>query len=173
MTKKKDPSLKKKTGRPSRYNPELHPDTARSLARKGKTNQQIAEALGVNLDTVQTWINTYPEFSEALKEGKAPADAKVERCLFQRAIGYKITEKKVIQLPDGTVRKEVTEKEIAPDTTAQIFWLKNRLPGEWRDKVQQEITGKDGAPIKTETTLNLAAEVKKYARLLNDVAVPK
>ena len=101
----------------------------------------------MNLDTVQVWINTYPEFSDALKEGKAPADAKVERSLFQRAIGYKITEKKVIQNPDGSTRKEVTEKEVAPDTTAQIFWLKNRLPGEWRDKHEQEITGKDGTPL--------------------------
>jgi len=166
MTKKKDASEKKKMGRPSRYNPDIHPDTARSLARKGKTNQQIAEAIGVNLDTVQVWINTYPDFSEALKEGKAPADAKVERSLFQRAIGYKITEKKVVQLPDGTKRMEVTEKEVVPDTTAQIFWLKNRLPGEWRDKQIQEITGKDGAPIKTETTLNIAEEVKKLVGIL-------
>jgi len=166
MTKKKDASEKKKMGRPSRYNPDIHPDTARSLARKGKTNQQIAEAIGVNLDTVQVWINTYPDFSEALKEGKAPADAKVERSLFQRAIGYKYTEKKVIQLPDGKKRMEVTEKEVAPDTTAQIFWLKNRLPAEWRDKQIQEITGKDGAPIKTETTLNITEEVKKLVGIL-------
>jgi hypothetical protein len=101
----------------------------------------------VSLDTIQVWINQYPEFSEALKEGKAPADAKVEKSLFQRAIGYKYTEKKVIQLPDGTIRKEVTEKEVVPDVTAQIFWLKNRLPAEWRDKTLQEITGKDGTPL--------------------------
>ena len=141
MTKKKPDGEKKKMGRPSRYNPDIHPDTARSLARKGKTNLQIAEAIGVNLDTVQTWINTYPDFSDALKEGKAPADAKVERSLYQRAIGYKITEKKVIQLSDGTKRMELTEKEVAPDTTAQIFWLKNRLPGEWRDKQTVELGG--------------------------------
>jgi hypothetical protein len=166
MTKKKPAGEKKKTGRPSRYNPDLHPDTARSLARKGKTNHQIAEALGVNLDTVQTWINTYPEFSEALKEGKAPADAKVERSLFQRAIGYKITEKKVIQMPDGSTRKEVTEKEVAPDTTAQIFWLKNRLPGEWRDKQVLEHGGTDGQPIKVEMKLDIEKEVKKLVGIL-------
>jgi transposase-like protein len=134
-------------GRPSPYNPDIHPETARSLARKGKTNLQIAQAIGVSLDTIQVWINQYPEFSEALKEGKAPADAKVEKSLFQRAIGYKYTEKKVIQLPDGTIRKEVTEKEVAPDVTAQIFWLKNRLPDEWRDKSNLEHSGPGGTPI--------------------------
>jgi hypothetical protein len=101
----------------------------------------------VSLDTIQVWINQYPEFSEALKEGKAPADAKVEKSLYQRAIGYKYTEKKVIQLPDGTIRKEVTEKEVAPDVTAQIFWLKNRLPDEWRDKSNLEHSGPGGTPI--------------------------
>ena len=62
-------------------------------------------------------------------------------------MGWKITEKKVIQNPDGSKRMEITEKEIPPDTTALIFWLKNRRPQEWRDKHEQEITGKDGTPL--------------------------
>lgn len=162
MTKKKPEGEKKKRGRKSLYDPEIHPETARSLARKGKTNLQIAETIGVNLDTIQTWINQYPEFSEALKEGKAPADAKVEKSLFQRAIGYKYQEKKVIQLPDGTKRMEITEKEVVPDTTAQIFWLKNRLPQEWRDKHEQILTGEGGKPIKIEwVTVSNAARIIK------------
>lgn len=32
-------------------------------------------------------------------------------------------------------------KEVEPDTTAQIFWLKNRKPDKWRDKQDVQISG--------------------------------
>jgi transposase-like protein len=147
MTKKKSDGEKKKKGRKSLYNPEFHPKKAGELALMGKTNEEIGKILGVTIETLNQWRKQYPEFSDAIKGNKDQADAPVVRSLYQRAIGYKYTEKRVVKNPDGTVRQELTEKEVAPDVTAQIFWLKNRQPKDWRDKQIQEITGKDGAPL--------------------------
>ena len=166
MTKKKAASELKKRGRHSLYNPDIHPKKAHGFALMGKTDKEISKALGVSENTLNEWKKDYPEFTEALKNSKDTADAPVVKSLYQRALGYEYTEKKVIENPDGTRRKEVTIKQVAPDVTAQIFWLKNRQPKDWRDKQVQEITGKDGGPVKTETTLNIAAEVKKLVGIL-------
>jgi transposase-like protein len=152
LTKKKSPSEKTgKRGRPPAYKPEFHPKLVLELAEQGKTNEEIAESLGISTPTLWVWAKKYPEFLSALKEGKDQADKGAIKTLYQRAMGWKITEKKVIQNPDGSKRMEITEKEIPPDTTALIFWLKNRRPQEWRDKHEQEITGKDGTPLPVPT----------------------
>ena len=156
-----------KRGAPSKYDPEKHPRTALAFARKGATNPEIAGVLGVSHETLNQWCKKYPELSDALKCGKAEADSKVETSLYQRAIGYEYIERKEFISPSGQKRFEISYKFIPPDTTAQIFWLKNRRPDEWRDKQQQEITGKDGGPI--EHQINVPEEVKKVAHLLPDV----
>jgi hypothetical protein len=167
MTKKKDADKLKKRGRKSLFNPNKHPQQVKALAEQGKTNEQIADALNINVDTLKEWMKKYPEFSTTIKEGKAYADGEVIDSLFARAKGgIKIKEITVIQNPDGTTRKEIKEKEMPPDVTAQKFWLMNRDPKTWRERQSQEITGKDGAPIKTETTLNISEEVKKLVRIL-------
>ena len=173
MTKKKPVGEQKKRGRKSLYNPEFHPQKAGELALMGKTAIEIAECFGVNADTIAEWKKQHPEFSDSLKLNRDQADAPVVKSLYQRALGYEYKEIKVIENPDGTRRKEVTIKRVAPDVTAQIFWLKNRQPADWRDVHKQEITGKDGGAIKTETKLNVSEEVKKYARLLNNVTIPE
>ena len=147
MTKKKPVEEKKKAGRKSLYNPEFHPKRAGELALMGKTDIQISKALGISEDTLNEWKKRYPEFTESLKDHKDIVDSGVVKSLLQRANGYEYTEKKVIQNPDGTTRKEVTVKQVAPDVTAQIFWLKNRQPKDWRDKQIQEISGPDGGPM--------------------------
>ncbi len=134
-------------GRRSKYDPDHTPETVKALARKGHTIDEIAKVIGVTDSTIYEWQNKYSEFSDALKEGKAPADARVEAALYKRAVGYSYQEKKLIKLPNGGERKEIVEKHVPPDVTAQIFWLKNRLPNEWRDKTQQELSGQGGGPI--------------------------
>lgn len=119
-------------GRKPIYDPHLHPNVAHFLAREGFTNVQIAQAMGVNQDTIQTWIKTHSEFSEAIKAGKIPADARVVSGLYLRAIGCFVTERKVIEYPNGERRTETTTKEIPPDPHAGLAWLYNRCPDQWR-----------------------------------------
>lgn len=127
-------------------------------AREGLTDEQIAEKLGIATSTLYDYKNKYSEFSEALKRGKEVIDFEVENALLKRALGYEYTE--VTQ--ERTVRKDekgnvitdihglpcyemvvtkTVKKEVIPDTTAQIFWLKNRKPNEWRDKRDVEHSG--------------------------------
>ena len=141
MTKKKPVGELKKRGRKSIYNPDIHPKKAHGLALMGKTDKEISKSIGVSENTLNEWKRDYPEFTEALKSSKDQADAPVVKSLYQRALGYEYTEKKVVKNPDGTTRQELTAKQVAPDVTAQIFWLKNRQPKDWRDKHDIEYTG--------------------------------
>jgi len=146
MTKKKDAKDLKKRGRKSLFNPNKHPQQVKELAEQGKTNEQIAEALSISTVTLNAWMNKNPEFLKAIKGGKNHADGEVIDSLFNRAKGgIKVKEKRIIENPDGTTRKEITEKELPPDPTSIKFWLMNRQPDAWREK--QEITGKDGTPL--------------------------
>lgn len=95
---------------------------ATSLCLLGLTNEQLAEHFGVTPPTIYNWINRHPAFREALINGREIADCEVSNALYQRATGF-ISE-------DG--------QYFPPDTTACIFWLKNRQPHKWRDKVTIE-----------------------------------
>lgn len=107
-------------------------------ARDGLTDEQIAKNAGIHPSTLYDWKNKYSEISEALKRGKEIVDREVENALLKRAIGYEYEEIKQIIIKDenGNERKKVekTTKKAIPDTTAQIFWLKNRKPKAWRDR---------------------------------------
>lgn len=106
-------------------------------ARDGLIEEQIAKNLGIGVSTLSKYKVEHVELVEALKSGKEVVDYQVENSLLKRAMGYSYTEK---EYRDGELVKE-TVKEVAPDTTAQIFWLKNRKPKEWRDKQDVDITG--------------------------------
>lgn len=130
--------------RPSKYNPKYHIPWAKSLAMEGLTEKQIATSMEVAMSTFSKWKKEFPEFAEAVEKGKEPADAQVELSLFKRANGYTYKEKKVIVAMDKDgnqkpARIETVEKEVAPDVTACIFWLKNRRPDKYRDKQDIEL----------------------------------
>lgn len=109
-------------------------------ARDGLTNEQIAEKMGIVPSTLYEWKNQYSEISESLKKGKEVVDRLVENALLKRALGYsykETTRELIFNKDSGESELKITkvvEKEVVPDTTAQIFWLKNRKPQEWRDK---------------------------------------
>lgn len=131
--------------RPSKYESHVKPklNLVESWARDGLIDEQIAHNLGIGVATLYEYKNKYPEFTEALKNGKDDIDVMVENALLKRALGYTYDE---VTLEGGVETKRVV-KEVQPDTTAQIFWLKNRRPQAWRDKQETEVTGKDGAPL--------------------------
>lgn len=104
-------------------------------ARQGLTDEQIAKNMAVGLSTLKEWKNKYPAISDALKRGKAPVDFEVENALLKRAIGFEYEEvETIIEEIDGRQRKRVKKiKKVAlPETSAIIFWLKNRMPEQWR-----------------------------------------
>jgi phage terminase, small subunit len=105
-------------------------------ARDGLTDEQISRNMGIAYSTFREWKKKYSAFSAVLKRSKDVVDREVENALFKRAMGYKYDE---VTYERGEEVKRVT-KEVAPDTTAQIFWLKNRKPAEWRDKIEQQQT---------------------------------
>lgn len=91
---------------------------AEGWARDGLTDEQIAHNIGISKSTLYEWKNKFSDFSEALKRSKDVADYEVENALFKKAkMG---------------------------DTTAQIFWLKNRRPEKWRDKADMTVTPSNG-----------------------------
>lgn len=118
----------------------------------GLTKEQIAENIGISRSTLAVWENRFQDIADALKVCKAVPDRHVENQLYKRAVGYKYTE--VIKERDKITGEMVTtkeiEKEVAPDVTAQIYWLKNRVPERWRDQRETVLTGKDGKAIQVE-----------------------
>lgn len=138
-----------KKGRRTLYDPERHPLWAESLAKEGCTEREIAITMGISQTTLTTWKNEYPLFLTALKNGKGPADAEVEKALFKSACGYDVTEKKIVinSATGKPERIETTVKHMAPNATSAIFWLKNRKPEVWRDVRRNELTGTNGKPI--------------------------
>lgn len=107
-------------------------------ARDGLTDEQIANNIGIKRQSLYDWKKKYPDISDALKKGKEVVDRQVENALLKRALGYSYTETtKELVGAKMIVTKEVV-KEVQPDTTAQIFWLKNRRPDIWRDRKDLE-----------------------------------
>jgi transcriptional regulator with XRE-family HTH domain len=136
-------------------------------ARNGLTDEQIAANIGISRSTLNEWKNRFSDISDILKRGKEIVDIQVENALLKRALGYtyKETTREAQFNPqteqyEMVVTKEVT-KEVVPDTTAQIFWLKNRKPEEWRDKKDVEHSGSVNNPfaaLSTEQLLKLAGD---------------
>ena len=127
--------------RPSKFKPEFV-DQAAKLAALGATDREIADFFGVDERTLHRWKHEHEAFCQSLKVGKSAADERVEQSLYRRAVGYSFDGEKVFQFQGQIVRADTVE-HVPPDTTAAIFWLKNRRPEEWRDRQQLEV-GKPG-----------------------------
>ena len=139
-------------------------------ARDGLFDDQIAKNMGVSEATLYNYKRKHPEIANAFKKGKEVVDIEVENALFKKALGYNAVVMKAFKLKDiiyengkkvsETERIEYAEEEvhIPADTTAQIFWLKNRKRLQWRDKV--EYSSDSGEISKLDELLK---EIKKDA----------
>lgn len=123
---------KRPIGRPSAYKPD-YAEKAAKICKLGATDAELADIFGVSTVTLNAWKHGYPEFLNALKVGKGEADDRVERSLFQRAIGYSHPDTHVSNYQGHITLTPIT-KHYPPDTVAAIFWLKNRRKDEWRDR---------------------------------------
>lgn len=131
-----------------------------SWAKEGLIDVQIAKMMGIHEATFYDWKQKFPEFSEAVKKGKAVADQLVESALFKRATGFEYEEQtyETITVTETSVEEEFGEeviyqkpvqkeimtkrvvKQAAPETAAAKFWLQNRKPDEWRDRRETELS---------------------------------
>lgn len=118
-------------------------ETIVALAESGLTDAEIGAELSLDVQTLRNWRGKYPDFREAVKNAKAIADELVEVSLFKRATGYRHKATKIFYDSKlGKIVREDYEEVYPPDTTAAIFWLKNRQKERWRDvwhiKVEQQ-----------------------------------
>lgn len=119
--------------------------------RDGLVIDQIAENLGISKTTLYSYMKKYPELSERLKKGKEISDYQVENELFKKAVGFTRKEKRPVKIKEveysegkrvkETERIEMVEEEVyyPPELGAQVFWLKNRRPDKWKDKVEAKM----------------------------------
>lgn len=133
--------MAKKGGRPTSYKAEYARQAYR-LCLLGATDRDLAEFFRVSEVTINAWKKKEPRFLKSLNEGKTAADAKVAESLYMRALGYSHRAVKIFisRLTGEPIIVPYVE-HYPPDSTAAIFWLKNRRPQEWRDKQDVDHTG--------------------------------
>lgn len=136
-----------KVGRPLEYKPEFAVQ-AQKLCALGATDREIADFFEVSTVTIWRWAHRFDEFCNALRAGKEACDDRVERSLYNRAIGYSFDAVKIFMPKDAPAPIYAPYVEhVAPDVSAASLWLRNRRSDTWRDKQSHEHTGKDGAPL--------------------------
>jgi len=129
-------------GRPSKFKPEFVAQAGK-LCELGATDAELATFFEVAVSTIEKWRKDHPEFSVTIKDAKDKADDRVERRLFERAMGYEHDETDIRVIGQELVMTPI-RKVYPPDTTAAIFWLKNRRSATWRDIKAVELGNMDG-----------------------------
>jgi len=110
--------------------------------RGGSTITSACDAVGISKVTFYEWMKTKPNFSNAIKKAQSIPNKKVEKALYKSAIGYLTTVAKYqTKGSNGKPQTKTIKKKILPNITAMIFWLKNKLPDEWKDKQDIEHSG--------------------------------
>jgi hypothetical protein len=171
VTKRKDPKRKKKTGRKSAYKPAYNA-IAGAMTALGATDREVAQALQVSEQTLNTWKHKHPAFLESLKLGKESSDKRVEVSLYRRANGYSFDAEKVIVV-EGKIKHVPYVEHVPPDTTACIFWLKNRKPLDWRDRKAVALENLDGKPFETQSLPAAPETIGKYYERLAQIAADR
>lgn len=126
-------------GRPTDYKPE-YAEQAKKLCEIGATDIELADFFDVDVRTIYRWKHNHDDFCQAVCVGKDALDARVERSLYQRAVGYTFESEKVFNY-QGEVVRAPTREHVPPDSSAALNWLKNRQPDKWRDKQEVEHSG--------------------------------
>lgn len=136
------------TGRDTTFKPEYIAQAAK-LAKLGATDFEIAEFFDVSDRTLRNWKHEHEGFRDSLQLGKDEADNRVERALYQRAVGYSYETEKVMQFEGEIVRADTVE-HMPPDVKAAEYWLNNRRGNSWKSKLD----------VKHGVTPNLAEALK-------------
>ncbi|WP_418763393.1 helix-turn-helix transcriptional regulator [Enterocloster sp.] len=129
-------------------------------SRAGMTDEEIARQIGISRSTLIEWKKKYPQISKALSDGKDFADRLVEDSLYKKAMGFYVFEQKAFKVKNieyDENGKKISEKEelqtaeerhyIEPDIKAIIFWLKNRKPEIWKEKIEENSVDEEGSGV--------------------------
>ena len=160
------PTARRHAGRPSKFQ-QAFCLQAEMICRAGATDKDLAYFFSVGEATINRWKHDRNEFRESLKRGKLIADAEVAEALYKRATGYSHPAVKIMLQGDQPITVPYT-KHYPPDPTSCIFWLKNRQPALWREKVVQHVGHSAGGPIEEKnenSPVALAALEVAMARL--------
>lgn len=136
----------RKAGQPTIYNDMIHPQIALDILSDGGTYQEVADACGVSVSSIKNWRKAHSEFLSACKTGNAMAVSKVEKKLFETAIGGVEIVKTVTEEEEGRKRVRTEKATTLPNVTAQKFFLINRSRS-FKEKSSVEVGGIDGKPI--------------------------
>lgn len=152
-------------GRKTKYDPEVTPALAEEYASEICTDVQIMAKLGICKHTFYAWQNKYPKFAEALKRGKAVANAGLVKAMEQSAVGYEVEESETTVRLDKDkhpigYNKTTRKRYIPPNTTMQIFLAKNRMPEDFKDVNHHEVDVK--GEMKVSTLAELMMEEAGY-----------
>lgn len=135
-----------KVGRPTKYKEE-YAEQAYKLSLLGMTDAQMANFFEVDERTVNNWKHDHPEFFQSIKKGKDLADVEVVEALRKRALGYQYEEIKQETGQQGD-KTTTTTKEVPPDPTAIIFWLRNRQRDKWTNNPMPDDQDQVATPVK-------------------------
>lgn len=134
-------------GRPTKYNAAYAPQAEVACREGGFTILKLSKLFSVTQSSIKLWMKNHSEFSAAIKKGRDDFNVMTaENCLLKRVKGYRYTETTKEPVMDAATKKttlqttKIVTKSVAPDVTAQIFFLKNRDPQRWRDKIETVIT---------------------------------
>lgn len=148
------------TGGITKYK-ECYNDRAYKLAKIGATNALIAKKLKVNISTLFNWTKTHPGLKDSIICGRTEFESEVERALMKRAVGFTFNETKTIyNKDDDVITKHVTSKYYPPETSAAVFWLKNKFPDRWKERVESTVGLNDVTRSFLEQVINLSLPTK-------------
>jgi len=119
---------------PGKYRPK-YAELAYKLAQLGIPHQQIAGILEISESTFYEWQGCHAGFKTALKAGMALADANVANSVYRGAVGYSHNHEEIKVIGEEVVRVP-TMKHYPPNPHLATFWLKNRQPELWKEKVE-------------------------------------
>ncbi|PEZ28078.1 hypothetical protein CN345_21970 [Bacillus thuringiensis] len=141
-------------------------------ARDGLIDEQIAYNMGVTRVTLHNWRKKHPIIDQYVRRGKEVIDREVENALLKRATGYTYEEVTVEREKNGddfeSVETKRVKRQVPPDSTAIIFWLKNRKPDAWRDRREIDHSGemKQTVVQKADLSKYTSEELKQLESLL-------
>lgn len=134
--------MKKQTvGAKSKYDTHIKANFNKitDMLYNGLTNKEICKNIKITQDTFYRYLREHPELKEIINNGKKIQIEVVENALFKNALGQTITEtQETFNKKGELIRTVKTTKELPPNTSAIIFYLKNRAGAKWKDRNIQE-----------------------------------